>query len=154
MDLALYIWIAATNALFAFIASGVVGYLLYRYGKKQAETSYNTARCELRDYVKTDLMPDLQEGVQRTILAFLGSVGKQGSEEGRAAAAEYVQQNPNIASLLTTVAARGASRWLGKRLGVPKDVVDTLGGSAPFLPMQLGRRKGNPDLEPVVPPQI
>ena len=154
MDLALYIWIAATNALFAFIASGIVGYLLYRYGRKQAELSYQQARQELRDYVKVELMPDLMEAVSLSIRGVLGKIGQGGSEEGRAAAAQYAQQNPGIASLLTSVAAKGASRWLGKKLGVPRDVVDTLGGSAPFLPMQLGRRKGNPDLEPVVPPQI
>ena len=157
MDLVLYLWIALSGTL----PPAILGYVMYRIGLQRGRAERDEAKKEIKEeisrYVKEDLAVDLIASVDKAIMdgirGALGPIGKGGSIEGRAAAAEYAQQNPGIASLLTSVAAKGASRWLGKKLGVPRDVVDTLGGSAPFLPMGIGQRK-KPDIEPIQFPQV
>ena len=158
MDLLLYILVVIMGTVPPF----VVGWILYAYGRKQGERQYTMAKEEIRSYIKGEFLTDLtaavgnelnsinfSETVSIAIRSALGVIGKAGSVEGQAAALQYAQQNPGIASLLTSVAARGASRWLGRKMGVPKDVVDSLALGGMQLP-QIGKQRNN-DLAPVVP---
>ena len=124
----------------------------YYYGKKQGEKSKELVTQEIRAYIKGEFLEDLTKAVRDQLNGILGPVARAGSQEGRAAAALYAQQNPGVAQLLMGVAAKGATRWLGKQLGVPKDVVDTLGGGSPFMPVNLGKPRQDPNLQPVVVP--
>lgn len=130
------------------------GYLYGNYlGKKQYEMAKTQVTEEIRTYIKGEFLTDLTTAVRDQLNGILGPVARAGTNEARMVAAQYAQANPGIASLLTSVAAKGAARWLGKQLGVPKDVVDALGGASPFMPIQLpGAKKGDPDLQPVVVP--
>lgn len=149
MDILLLLWIAFWGLIPPAITSALVGYILFLWGKRQGERSYLMAKQEIKDYIRGDFLKDITGAVKDQLNGILGPVAKGGTAEGRAAAAIYAQQNPGIASLLTGVAAKGAARWLGKQLGVPKDVVDTLGGGAPFIPIGLGHKKGEtPTFEP------
>ena len=154
MDLPLLLWIAFWGLIPPAITSAIVGYVLFLWGKKQGERSYLMAKEEIKAYVRTELVTDLRVGITEEIRnginGIFGPVAKAGTAEGRAIAAQYAQSNPGIASLLTGVAAKGAARWLGKQLGVPRDVVDVLGGGAPSF--QLGHKRTDPALEPVVIP--
>lgn len=133
-----------------FISAAILGYVGYWWGKKQGKKEYEMAKDEIRAYIKGEFLQDLSGAVQQQLNGILGPVARGASAESKAIAAQYAQQNPGIASLLTSVAAKGAARWLGKQLGVPRDVVDTIGGTAPFMPFQLGKPKQDDLLKPVV----
>ena len=81
MDILLYAWIALTNAVFAFVASGMVGYLLYRYARKQGEDRYNMAKDEIRSYIKGEFLSDITEAVRQQLNGIMGPIGKAGSAE-------------------------------------------------------------------------
>jgi hypothetical protein len=160
MDLLLYILVVVMGTVPPFI----VGWALYRYGRKQGEMQYTMAKEEIRLYIKGEFLSDLTTAVQHELAGIniteavhngirsaLGLIGQAGSIEGKLAAAQYAQQNPGIASLLTSVAARGASRWLGKQMGVPKDVVDSLAIGGIQFPGIGSRQRKSDDLAPVVP---
>ena len=155
MDIWLWIWIAIMGivppAVTSAITSAIVGWLLYEWGKRQGVKQYEMAKKEIREYIKGEFLADLTNAIRDQLNGIFGPVARQGTAEGKALAAQYAQQNPNIASMLMSVASKGAARWLGKQLGVPKDVVDVIGGNAPFMPLQLGKRKDD-DLQPVVLP--
>ena len=137
MDLWLYLWVALMGiippAITSAITSAIVGYLLYLYGKKQGEKSKVIVTNEIKTYIKGEFLQDLTVAVRDQLNGILGPIGKAGSAEAQAAAAEYAKSNPGIAQLLLSVAARGGARVIGKKLGVPKDVIDqiTLVGQPP-----------------------
>ena len=145
------VWIAFMGIVPPAITSLAVGWFMYIYGRKVGERQYKMAKDEIRAYIKGEFLQDLTNAVRDQLNGIFGPVARQGTAEGKAIAAQYAQQNPNIASMLMSVASKGAARWLGKQLGVPKDVVDVIGGNAPFMPVQLGKRKDD-DLQPVVLP--
>ena len=142
------LWIAFMGIVPPFISAAILGYLGYWWGKKQGKKEYEMAKDEIREYIKGEFLTDLSSAVQQQLNGILGPVARAGSAEGKALAAQYAQQNPGIASMLTSVAAKGAARWLGKQLGVPKDVVDTIGGGAPFM-FPISKKQQDDLLKPV-----
>jgi len=146
------IWIAFMGIVPPAVTSFAIGWFMYMYGKKVGEKQYKMAKDEIRAYIKGEFLQDLTNAVRDQLNGIFGPVARQGTAEGRAAIAEYAQANPGIASMLTSVAAKGAARWLGKQLGVPRDVVDGIGGSAPFMPIHIPGAKRKEDDMPVVVP--
>jgi len=149
-------WTAIWSTLMGIIPPAVLGWLMYEYGKKQGIKQYEMAKTEIRAYIKTDLVGDITAAVRDQINGLFGPVARAGTNEAKAAAAEYAQHNPGIASTLMAVAARGGARWLGKQLGVPKDVVDTISGGAPMLPPGIQAMRKQSQAVPIspYPPQI
>lgn len=126
----------------------------YKWGKKQGEASYQAAKREIKEYVRTELLADLttalKDYIRNEINGIFGPIGKGGTAEARAVAAQYAQQNPGILQLLTGVAAKSGLKWAAKQLGAPKEVVETFsltGDPQAFFSSRRG--SSNPDLEPV-----
>ena len=153
MDFWLYFWIAIMGivppAITSFITSAVVGYLLYLYGKKQGEKSKEIVTKEIKTYIKGEFLEDLTAAVRDQLNGILGPVARAGSAEGQLAAAEYAKNNPSIAALLAQVAGRGAAGWLGKKFGVPKEVVNAIANPASLHLFGPPRQKKDGDLQPV-----
>lgn len=154
MDLLLLLWIAFMGVIPPFLSGALLAYLGWIWGNRQGKKQYEMAKQEIRDYIKGEFMNDLAEAVKQQINGALGPIARGGSQEARVLAAQYAQANPGIASLLTGVAAKGAARWLGKQLGVPRDTVDALAGGpiGPIGGFGTSRRKGDPASEPVTLP--
>lgn len=132
------------------ISSAIIGYLLYLYGKKQGEKSKEIVTYEIKTYIKGEFLTDLTSAVRDQLNGILGPVARAGSKEGQMAAAEYARANPSVAGLLAQVAGRGAAGWLGKQLGVPKDVVAAIANPNMFSMFNRGDHKKD-DKSPVLP---
>lgn len=136
-------------AVTSFITSAIVGYLLYLYGKKQGEKSKEIVTLEIKTYIKGEFLNDLTCAVRDQLNGILGPVARAGSREGQLAAAEYARANPSVAGLLAQVAGRGAAGWLGKQLGVPKDVVAAIANPNVFSMFGGSKAKKDDPLAPV-----
>jgi hypothetical protein len=133
----LLLWTAIWSALMGVIPPAVLGWVMFKYGQKLGDNKYRMAKEEIRGYIKGELITDLTVAVRDQLNGVLGPIAKGGSVEAQQAAADYARQNPGIAQLLLGVAARGGARAIGKKLGVPKDVIDQLtsqGFRAPSTP--------------------
>ena len=145
-------WIAFMGIVPPFISAAVLGYAGYWYGKKQGEKQYQMSKDEIRAYIKGEFLQDLTTAVRDQINGMIGPIARGGTAEAKAEAFKYLQSNPGTGSLLMTVAAKAAGKWLGKQLGVGKEVSEMLGGVAPSMPFQFGKPKQDDLLKPVEPP--
>lgn len=139
------------------IVTGGAMYVGYLWGKKQGERSYLAAKEEIKIYVKTELVGDLttalKDYIKNEVNGIFGPIGKGGTAEARAVAAQYAAQNPGILQLLTGVAAKSGLKWAAKQLGAPKEVVEAFQlGAQPMQGIHFGRQRADPDLQPVTVP--
>ena len=146
------------------VCSFAIGWWMYKYGVREASKREEIVKKELKEeiraYVKNELTTDIISGVGKTIHdtinGIFSGIGKGATPEAQAAAIEYAKNNPGLAQTILGVATRAGGRWLGKQLGVPKDVIDTLsgvgimpGGLGKLMTPKIGR---NDELAPVVVP--
>ena len=156
-----FFWSAIMGIIPPAICSFAIGWWMYKYGVREALKREELVKKELKDeiraYVKNELVPDILDGVAKvikdTINGIFSQVGKGATPEAQAAAAEYAKNNPGLAQTLLGVATRSGARWLGKQLGIPKDVTDTLAGGG-LMPQGLGalipkKMGNNNELAPV-----
>lgn len=124
MDILLFLWI-----LFAgVVPPAIVGLYLVYLQQKMAKKMIQQMKEELRAYAKGELLGDIGDALSNRLNAIFGGISKQGSIEGQQVALQMAKENPGIANLLTSVAGRAGARWLGKKLGLPKDVADQMAG--------------------------
>jgi len=142
MDILLFLWI-----LFAgVVPPAVVGIILLYYQHQMAKKQLEVTKQEIRDYAKGELLNDIGEALSNRLNAIFGGLSKQGSLESQEATIEYARQNPGIANLLTSIAGRAGARWLGKKLGVPKQVADQLAFVGVQSPVQFGNPTQKDDI--------
>lgn len=147
MDIWIYAWIAIMGIVPPAITSAIVGYLMYRQGKRNAERMFSTAKAELTRYMREDAIDDLAEGitakfkvilddpkeglgakVRHAINGIIGPIGRTGTQEGREAALDMAREKPELMALFQSVAARSGMAWVAKQLGIPKKDALTMAG--------------------------
>jgi len=151
MDLLLFFWILFNGVIPPAIVCAIFLYFQYKMGKKQLEQSIDG----LRAYAKKELLEDVGEALSCRLNAMFGGISKQGSIEAQGATLEYAKQNPGIAQMLMNVAGRGGARWLARKLGVPKDVADSLAGLGTTMKIPLPTRgQDQPQYQPIQDPMM
>jgi hypothetical protein len=148
-EIALALLIFALSILAHLIVTGGVAAIGYWWGRRQGQRSYLAAKAEIREYVRTDLVPDITAGIgvaiKNEINGIFGPVAKAGTAEARSIAAQYAQENPGIMQLLTGVAAKAGVTWGLKQLGAPKEIREAFKiTSSPFQFGGSQKQEANP----------